>query len=251
MRAQLKEIAQVATASVEMSANAHEVADNAAKTANAVQSAEMATEQALQRVKISSSTIENLALGTNSSMEEVRRLSINSEKIGSVLEVIRSIAQQTNLLALNAAIEAARAGEAGRGFAVVADEVRALAQHTQTSVEEIRTVIELIQVGTGSVVSAMEKNNLLAQGGVAETSETVQVLQRVREAVTTINEMTLQIASAAAQQSVVSEGVSRSISSIREVTEDLTNRADGSAQISKKLKRLATDQHERMAHFKV
>ncbi|WP_442965427.1 methyl-accepting chemotaxis protein, partial [Pseudomonas sp. PI1] len=140
-------------------------------------------------------------------MTQVEGLAASSEQIGSVLEVIRAIAEQTNLLALNAAIEAARAGEAGRGFAVVADEVRNLAKRTQDSVEEIRQVIEGLQNGTREVVTAMHSSHQQAQGSVSQVEQAVAALQRIGEAVGVINDMNLQIASAAEEQSAVAEEI--------------------------------------------
>ncbi|EPJ2812359.1 methyl-accepting chemotaxis protein, partial [Pseudomonas putida] len=175
-------------------------------------------------------------------MAEVEGLAQNSEKIGSVLEVIRSIAEQTNLLALNAAIEAARAGEAGRGFAVVADEVRNLARRTQESVEETRQVIEALQNGTQEVVGAMDHSHRNAQSGVAQVGQAVTALQRIGQAVTVITDMNLQIASAAEEQSAVAEEINSNVATIRDVTESLSGQANESARVSQSLNSLANQQ---------
>ncbi|MNM88241.1 Methyl-accepting chemotaxis protein CtpH [compost metagenome] len=178
-------------------------------------------------------------------------LAQNSEKIGSVLEVIRSIAEQTNLLALNAAIEAARAGESGRGFAVVADEVRNLARRTQDSVEEIRLVIERIQSNTREVVATMHSSHGKAQENAGQIHQAVQALDKISEAVTVISDMNLQIASAAEQQSAVAEEVNRNVSAIRGVTETLTGQAAESAQVSSQLNTLSSQQMALMDQFRV
>ncbi|WP_434773528.1 methyl-accepting chemotaxis protein [Pseudomonas entomophila] len=184
-------------------------------------------------------------------MEEVGGLANSSQQIGLVLEVIRSIAEQTNLLALNAAIEAARAGEAGRGFAVVADEVRSLAKRTQDSVEEIRQVIEGLQSGTRDVVDTMSSSHHQAQNSVQQVELAVAALKRISVAVGMITEMNLQIASAAEEQSSVAEEINCNVAAIRTVTESITQQADESAQVSQTLNRLANHQQELMDQFKV
>ncbi|KAB0545990.1 chemotaxis protein, partial [Pseudomonas palleroniana] len=156
MQQQYKEVDQVAIASQEMTASAHEVAHSAAQAADAAQGADLATLEGLDVISNTTTAIEHLANEMSVSMEEIRDLTSRSDQISSVLDVIRAIAEQTNLLALNAAIEAARAGDAGRGFAVVADEVRNLARRTQSSVQEVRLVIEGLQKRTKDVVSSMD-----------------------------------------------------------------------------------------------
>ncbi|MEG0860419.1 MAG: methyl-accepting chemotaxis protein, partial [Pseudomonas sp.] len=201
MQQQYREVDQVATASHEMSATAQDVARNAAQAAEAARGADLATREGLELIRTTTRAIEQLACEMTAGMEEVQQLADRSEQIGSVLEVIRAIAEQTNLLALNAAIEAARAGEAGRGFAVVADEVRNLARRTQDSVDEIRVVIEGLQQGTREVVGSMHSSHRQAQGSVAQAEQAVPALQRIGDAVAVITDMNLQIASAAEEQS--------------------------------------------------
>ncbi|WP_414707233.1 methyl-accepting chemotaxis protein [Pseudomonas sp. UBA4617] len=251
MQQQHREIEQVATAANEMSATALDVAHNAAQAAQAARAADQASREGLQMIDSTRQGIDRLAADMNTAMDEARALEDRSEQIGSVLEVIRSIAEQTNLLALNAAIEAARAGETGRGFAVVADEVRGLAQRTQTSVEEIRQVIEGLQQGTQDVVDAMHEGRRQAQASALGMEQALPALQRIGEAVAVISDMNLQIASAAEEQSAVAEEVNRNVAGIRDVTESLAGQADESARISQALNRLANQQQALMEQFRV
>ncbi|MCT5234898.1 methyl-accepting chemotaxis protein [Pseudomonas aeruginosa] len=250
MQQQFREIDQVATASHEMTATAQDVARSAAQAANAARGADQATRDGLALIDRTTQSIDSLAANLTSAMGQVEQLASSSEEIGSVLEVIRAIAEQTNLLALNAAIEAARAGDAGRGFAVVADEVRNLARRTQDSVEQIRGVIEGLQQGTRDVVDAMHGSHRQAQGSVEQVDEAVAALQRIGEAVTVINDMNLQIASAAEEQSSVAEEINRNVAAIRDVTESLSSQAEESAQVSQSLNRLANHQQGLMEQFK-
>ncbi|HCD6628590.1 methyl-accepting chemotaxis protein [Pseudomonas aeruginosa] len=251
MQQQFREIDQVATASHEMTATAQDVARSAAQAADAARGADQATRDGLALIDRTTQSIDSLAANLTSAMGQVEQLASSSEEIGSVLEVIRAIAEQTNLLALNAAIEAARAGDAGRGFAVVADEVRNLARRTQDSVEQIRGVIEGLQQGTRDVVDAMHGSHRQAQGSVEQVDEAVAALQRIGEAVTVINDMNLQIASAAEEQSSVAEEINRNVAAIRDVTESLSSQAEESAQVSQSLNRLANHQQGLMEQFKV
>ncbi|EKQ6383905.1 methyl-accepting chemotaxis protein [Pseudomonas aeruginosa] len=250
MQQQFREIDQVATASHEMTATAQDVARSAAQAADAARGADQATRDGLALIDRTTQSIDSLAANLTSAMGQVEQLASSSEEIGSVLEVIRAIAEQTNLLALNAAIEAARAGDAGRGFAVVADEVRNLARRTQDSVEQIRGVIEGLQQGTRDVVDAMHGSHRQAQGSVEQVDEAVAALQRIGEAVTVINDMNLQIASAAEEQSSVAEEINRNVAAIRDVTESLSSQAEESAQVSQSLNRLANHQQDLMEQFK-
>ncbi|MGP5769482.1 methyl-accepting chemotaxis protein [Pseudomonas aeruginosa] len=250
MQQQFREIDQVATASHEMTATAQDVARSAAQAADAARGADQATRDGLALIDRTTQSIDTLAANLTSAMGQVEQLASSSEEIGSVLEVIRAIAEQTNLLALNAAIEAARAGDAGRGFAVVADEVRNLARRTQDSVEQIRGVIEGLQQGTRDVVDAMHGSHRQAQGSVEQVDEAVAALQRIGEAVTVINDMNLQIASAAEEQSSVAEEINRNVAAIRDVTESLSSQAEESAQVSQSLNRLANHQQGLMEQFK-
>nr|WP_166366429.1 methyl-accepting chemotaxis protein [Pseudomonas akapageensis] len=250
MLQQFREIEQVATASQEMTATSHDVAQNAAHAASAAANVEAAARDGLGAVQNTAAAIGQLASHIDQTMTDVAGLAESSEKIGGVLEVIRSIAEQTNLLALNAAIEAARAGESGRGFAVVADEVRHLARRTQDSVSEIRLVVELLQNDTRAVVQAMEHSHSQAAGSVEQVKQTTLALERINEAVEVISEMNLQIASAAEEQSAVSEEVSKTVLAIRDVTKELADHSERSAKIGADLNTLANEQQQLMSGFK-
>lgn len=251
MAQQFREIEQLATASQEMSATAFEVATNAARAAEAALGAEKAVSSGLDVAAGASGAMNQLSREMDASKTLIVRLISNSDQIGSVLDVIRSIADQTNLLALNAAIEAARAGEAGRGFAVVADEVRNLARRTQDSVSEIRQVIETLQTGTKDVVATIESNHSTVQESVTQVANATQALQTISEAVSIINDMNMQIASAAEEQSAVSEEINRNVTAIKNVTEALTEQADTAAKVGDGLHKTASLQHELMSQFKV
>ena len=251
MEQQYRQVDQVATASHEMSATAQDVARSAAQAAQAARDADQATRQGLTVIDRTTASIDSLAADMSTAMVQVEGLAANSEKIGSVLEVIRAIAEQTNLLALNAAIEAARAGEAGRGFAVVADEVRNLARRTQESVEETRQVIEQLQSGTQQVVGAMGNSHRQAQGSVEQVGQAVTALRQIGDAVTVITDMNLQIASAAEEQSAVAEEINNNVATIRDVTESLSGQANESARVSQSLNTLANQQQSLMDQFRV
>ncbi|MDR6918198.1 methyl-accepting chemotaxis protein [Pseudomonas sp. 3296] len=251
MEQQYRQVDQVATASHEMSATAQDVARSAAQAAQAAKDADQATRRGLSVIDQTTTSIDHLAADMSAAMVQVEGLAANSEKIGSVLEVIRAIAEQTNLLALNAAIEAARAGEAGRGFAVVADEVRNLARRTQESVEETRLVIEQLQSGTQDVVGSMNNSHRQAQGSVEQVSQAVTALRQIGDAVTVISDMNLQIASAAEEQSAVAEEINNNVATIRDVTESLSGQANESARVSQSLNSLANQQQSLMDQFRV
>jgi methyl-accepting chemotaxis protein len=181
-------------------------------------------------------------------MGELKR---ESDKIGSVLDVIKSVAQQTNLLALNAAIEAARAGEAGRGFAVVADEVRSLAQRTQKSTEEIEELIVGLQSGTQQVANIMDNSRGLTDSSVELTRRAGSALENITRTVSTIQAMNSQIATAAEQQSAVAEEINRSVLNVRDISEQTASASEETAASSTELARLGTHLQALVGRFRV
>jgi len=236
VRQQQNETDQVAVALNEMSATSQEVARNTAAAANAASQADSEAKAGRKVVNQAVETIDQLAQEVVSAAEVIHRLEAESEKIGSVLDVIRGIAEQTNLLALNAAIEAARAGEQGRGFAVVADEVRSLASRTQQSTQEIQQMIGRLQSGAGEAVKVMQSGRVSAERSVQEAAQVGNALEAIVRAVDTINDMNTQIASAAEEQSAVTETLNRNVTAISQIsqqTSDVANKtADESAQLT-------------------
>ncbi len=219
MQQQFREIDQVATASHEMTATAQDVARSAAQAADAARGADQATRDGLALIDRTTQGIDSLAANLTSAMGQVEQLASSSEEIGSVLEVIRAIAEQTNLLALNAAIEAARAGEAGRGFAVVADEVRSLANRTQQSTQEIQGLIEQLQDGANDAVAAMRGSASHAQSNLAEADSAAQALGRIVATVEELDGLNQQIATAAEEQSQVAQDIDRNITNVSGLSE--------------------------------
>ncbi|HEC29083.1 MAG TPA: PAS domain S-box protein [Gammaproteobacteria bacterium] len=211
---QHSEIDQLATAMNEVASTVQEVARNTGEAAQAAQDADQTVATGKQDVATTIESISQVAEGVRQASEVVSRLKEESTNIGSVLDVIRGIAEQTNLLALNAAIEAARAGEQGRGFAVVADEVRSLAKRTQESTQEIQSMIESIQSGASEAVSAMESGREQVEGSVTRAQKAGDSLDHIAEIVTTISNMNIQIASATEEQSSVSEEMNRNVVNI-------------------------------------
>ena len=219
MQQQFREIDQVATASHEMTATAQDVARSAAQAADAARGADQATRDGLALIDRTTQSIDSLAANLTSAMGQVEQLASSSEEIGSVLEVIRAIAEQTNLLALNAAIEAARAGEAGRGFAVVADEVRSLANRTQQSTQEIQGLIEQLQDGANDAVAAMRGSASHAQSNLVEADSAAQALGRIVATVEELDGLNQQIATAAEEQSQVAQDIDRNITNVSGLSE--------------------------------
>ncbi|MFQ6574677.1 methyl-accepting chemotaxis protein [Pseudomonas sp. UM16] len=224
----------------EMAATVQEVARNAEEASEAALVADQQAREGDRVVGEAIAQIERLALEMNHSSDAMGQLKGESDKIGSVLDVIKSVAQQTNLLALNAAIEAARAGEAGRGFAVVADEVRSLAQRTQQSTEEIETLIASLQNGTQQVVSTMDASRNLTDSSVELTRRAGTSLDTITRTVSSIQAMNQQIAAAAEQQSAVAEEINRSVMNVRDVSDQTSAASEETAASSVELARLGT-----------
>ena len=248
---QQAQIEQVATAMNEMSATATEVATNARLAADSAQNADQDVNAGMEIVSETVSSINSLAGEVERANVVIRTLQADSEEIGSVLDVIRGIAEQTNLLALNAAIEAARAGEQGRGFAVVADEVRTLASRTQESTAEIQKMIERLQSGANDAVDVMEESHIQARNSVDQASKTGDALQKITSAVNTINQMNLQISNAAEQQTAVAHEIDVSLNQINQASHESVINAGEASQESEKLNQLASHLQELMLQFKV
>ena len=242
---------QVATAMHEMTATVQEVARNAEDASQAAAAADAEAREGDQVVNQAIDQIERLAVEVGRSTEAMAVLQQESDKIGSVMDVIKAVAEQTNLLALNAAIEAARAGDAGRGFAVVADEVRGLAQRTQKSTEEIQTLVAALQSGTQHVATVMQNSRTLTDSSVSLTRHAGTSLQGITRTVSNIQSMNQQIAAAAEQQSAVAEEISRSIVNVRDVSEQTAAASDETAKSSVELARLGNQLQEMVSHFKV
>jgi methyl-accepting chemotaxis protein len=211
---QQAEVDMVAAAINEMSAAAGEIAQNAQQTADAANTADNESRASLQTVDQSRDAVRKLAQEVNAAAEVINNLGKDVTSITSVLEVIQGIAEQTNLLALNAAIEAARAGDAGRGFAVVADEVRNLAQRTQTSTKEINSMIERLQKGANDAVAGMNASKAVSNVSMEKAQDAMEALNRVADAITSISQMTIQIAAASEEQTSVTEELNASITRI-------------------------------------
>jgi methyl-accepting chemotaxis protein len=248
---QQTETSQVATAINEMSATVQEVARNAVEAAAAAQEADSTFDKGKQVIDRVISSIGDLAGEVEKASNVIQQLELESKNIGSVLDVIKSIAEQTNLLALNAAIEAARAGEQGRGFAVVADEVRTLAGRTQESTQEIEEMIGKLQSGTNNAVKVMEQGKEMTQVGVEQAAAAGEALQTINAAVERISSMNTQIASAAEEQSTVTEEINRSIVSINGVAEQSAIGAQQTAAASDDLAKLAEQLKGLVDRFKV
>lgn len=251
VNSQKVETDQVATAMHEMTATVQEVARNAEQASHAAAAADDEARAGDNVVNQAIDQIERLAVEVGRSTQAMAVLQEESDKIGSVMDVIKAVADQTNLLALNAAIEAARAGDAGRGFAVVADEVRALAQRTQNSTEEIQTLVAALQSGTQQVAVVMNNSRTLTDSSVNLTRQAGTSLQGITRTVSNIQSMNQQIAAAAEQQSAVAEEISRSILNVRDVSEQTAAASDETAKSSVELARLGTQLQAMVSHFKV
>ncbi|PHN76783.1 chemotaxis protein [Pseudomonas syringae] len=242
---------QVATAMHEMTATVQEVARNAEEASEAAVAADRQARDGERVVNEAIAQIERLASAVGNSSEAMGALKQESDKIGSVLDVIKSVAEQTNLLALNAAIEAARAGEAGRGFAVVADEVRSLAQRTQKSTEEIEALIAGLQSGTQQATTVMDSSRELSTSSVELTRRAGGSLESITKTVSAIQAMNQQIAAAAEEQSATAEEINRSIINVRDVSEQTSAASEETAASSVELARLGNHLQVLVSRFTV
>ena len=247
---QKMETEQTATAMHQMAATVQEVAHNAEQASLAARVADNEAQQGNQVVQQTVSQIGQLATEVEESAEAIAALNQESARIGGVLEVIRNVAEQTNLLALNAAIEAARAGEQGRGFAVVADEVRALAKRAQDSTEEIEGLIVSLQQLAKGAVEKMDSSRTLTQRTVTLAGEAGDALGRITQAVSTIEQMNQQIAAAAEEQSAVAETISESVTRVRDIGEQSASASQQTAASSAELARLGVELQGLVAQFR-
>ena len=248
---QRQETEQVATAMNQMSATAQDVAENATQAANSSQKAHDATTVGKEVVSKVSSEINDLASEIEIATETVAHLEGETTNIGSVLEVISNISEQTNLLALNAAIEAARAGEQGRGFAVVADEVRTLASRTQASTLDIQKMIEKLQQEAKKSVDVMKNSKSITDSCVHQAQLADQALDQISEAVNTITEMNIQIASAANEQCAVSNEINKNITNINDIVVKTTDAAINTAAASDGVSDLSSQLDALVGQFKI
>ena len=248
---QFKEVDLVATACEEMTQTAGLVVQKAEVAVNAAGEANEAANSGKQVIERSEQEMIKLVERMTSAVPVVEELAKNNANITDILTVIEGISEQTNLLALNAAIEAARAGEQGRGFAVVADEVRNLASRTQDSVGEIRDVIEKVQRGTQDVVDAIQQGNNLANDSAGQVKQAVEQLNHIFESIAAINDMNSQIVRAAEEQQAVSGEVNQSVTNIRDLSAQILEQAGESEAVGEQIGTLSSKQQHLVNQFKV
>ncbi len=248
---QQDEINMVATAINEMSAATKEIAYNAENTARTAEETVAASDHGATQVNQSQQSISSLAQEVDTATTVISELNNHAQSITTILSTIQGIAEQTNLLALNAAIEAARAGEQGRGFAVVADEVRVLSQRTHASTQEIQQMIETLQQTTGQAVGIMEDSRHLSETSVDDASSASASLAQITTAVNNINDMATQIASAAEEQSSVTSEITRNTEGIRDVSNELAIEANEAAQQAAELSQLSNELQQEIRRFKL
>lgn len=249
LQRQQQEVAMVATAVTEMASATHEIAANAENTATASQQSAQSSREGKLLVDKTRNTINSLAGEIDQTTTVIGELSLHAQAISSILTTIQEIAEQTNLLALNAAIEAARAGEQGRGFAVVADEVRVLSRRTQNSTAEIYTTIETLQNTTKKAVSLMDSSKGYANNSVDDVNAAAHALEEITLAVNEISDMAGQIAVAAEEQTQVTSEITRNTVAIKDVTDEITTSATAHLSQAEVLKDRATDLNAKVATF--
>ncbi|CAH6815797.1 Chemotaxis protein [Vibrio chagasii] len=247
---QLHEISQIATAVHEMSATAEEVANNAQMTADSAISSTENCEQGKRVIIRNQDSITNLAQQVENASGIIQELEKNALDINAILSTISDIAEQTNLLALNAAIEAARAGEQGRGFAVVADEVRVLSQRTHSSTDEIREMIETLQKNSVSAVESMQRSQDLAQSSVDDANNATTALEEIATSIQQISDMASHISNAASEQRTVTGEVSKNIQLVNDVSDKMSTEADNSRHLSEELRGIAQQLNTQVQLFK-
>ena len=246
---QQQELTMVATAVTEMASATQEIASNAERTAAAaIQSAE-SSEAGKHLVNKTRESISHLADGVSEATGVIAQLDRHAQEINGTLATIKGIAEQTNLLALNAAIEAARAGEQGRGFAVVADEVRVLSQRTAASTTEIQSTIETLQRTTQKAVGLMAKSQDMASHSVQDALDASAALEEITRAVSSISDMANQIATAAEEQSHVTNEITTNVTAIKDVADELADDAVNAQEDANKLQTHAADLNSKVAHF--
>ncbi len=248
---QLQELDQLATAMTEMASTAEDVARNAQAAAEAAIVATGEAADGVALVSRSTGAIQRLADEMDHTGNAINELSLLSQSIESIVAVITSIADQTNLLALNAAIEAARAGESGRGFAVVADEVRSLASRTQQSTQEIRQMIDQLQMGVKHAQVRMQQSRDTASKTALDANAANETLERIREAIYRINDMNLQIAAAAEEQSATTEEINRNTSNIRDISLEVTGSAAKQVRQCSVMGEQVGEQHRLLSRFRI
>lgn len=249
LQRQQQEVTMVATAVTEMASATMEIAGNAENTAAAAQQSAQSSEQGKMLVNKTRQSINGLAEEVGQATAVIGELSRHAQAITSILSTIQGIAEQTNLLALNAAIEAARAGEQGRGFAVVADEVRVLSRRTQDSTQQIQSTIETLQQTTARAVSLMQTSQGLADNSVQDADQAVRALEEITSAISLISDMAGQIATAAEEQTQVTGEITQNTTAIKDVSDEITAAAMRDLDQAQSLKGRATDLNQQVSTF--